>query len=541
MGVTGLDSTELIIGERPQYFFDSGLIEEIQNIRRTVHAPKQLERNPVLQLDRPWEHFTNFGADDWALWRDDDGAFHCLYTDMALDREKLAREGGTLIDWHISRFRVMYARSPDGLNWEKPPMGIVHEGGHDTNIVFGSESYGNVWGPAVLDDPLEQDPARQYKMLYELGAPGFRVANETPGAHIRLAYSSDGVQWTSAEEIPSFGSLGDRLGDTIFPTFDPDSGSYRIFTRHPLMELAPRTRPTHAPMVGGAPSFDAVMATPNRRVVRRIFMCESRDFVNWSEPRLILAPDPELDNLDVAFYGMRPFRLGGHWIGFLGVFHQVSNTSTVELVHSRDGRRWERLAPTHDWIGLGEPGSWCANQIGIPRIVDIGDDETWVYFGGATSQHDLWYAEDQEDSDGSASRATSDPRYALGVGKLRRNGFVSVGAGATRAGMVATQPFVSEGDRLVVNAACGPGGYLKVEVRDVRDRVLPGRGLDDCDLFTGDSVRHAVRWRGEANLPLPHDADSGTVYTRFIPHRRLRFVMRNAELYSFAIERSGDE
>ena len=65
---------------------------------------------------------------------------------------------GTLIDWHISRFRVMYARSANGLNWEKPAMGIVREGGHDTNIVFGSETYGNVWGPAVLDDPLETDP-----------------------------------------------------------------------------------------------------------------------------------------------------------------------------------------------------------------------------------------------------------------------------------------------------------------------------------------------------------------------------------------------
>ena len=106
--------------------------------------------------------------------------------------------------------------------------------------------------------------------------------------------------------------------------------------------------------------------------------------------------------------------------------------------------------------------------------------------------------------------------------------------------MVATQPFVSEGDRLVVNAACGPGGYLKVEVRDARDRVLPGRGLDDCDAITGDSVSHAVTWQGDANLPIPPDADSGTVYTRFIPHRRLRFVMRNAELYSFTVERSTD-
>ena len=86
--MTGIDSTELIIGERPQYFFDGGLIEEIQNIRRTVHAPKQLKRNPVLQLDRPWEHFTNFGADDWALWRDAVGGFHSLSTDMSLDRDK---------------------------------------------------------------------------------------------------------------------------------------------------------------------------------------------------------------------------------------------------------------------------------------------------------------------------------------------------------------------------------------------------------------------------------------------------------------------
>ncbi|MDE2868140.1 MAG: hypothetical protein OXR64_13085 [Chloroflexota bacterium] len=165
-------------------------------------------------------------------------------------------------------------------------------------------------------------------------------------------------------------------------------------------------------------------------------------------------------------------------------------------------------------------------------------DETWVYFGGATSQHDLWYAEDQEEPENQSAGAASNPRYALGIGKLRRHGFVSIGAGAMREGMVATQPFVSEGDRLVINAACGTGGYLKVEVRDTGDRVLPGRGLDDSDTFNGDSVRHTLTWQGDANLPIPENVDSGTVYTRFIPHRRLRFVMRNAELYSFAVEQS---
>ena len=101
--------------------------------------------------------------------------------------------------------------------------------------------------------------------------------------------------------------------------------------------------------------------------------------------------------------------------------------------------------------------------------------------------------------------------------------------------MLATQPFVSEGDRLIVNAACGAGGYLKVEVRDASGQVLPGRGLDDSDTFTGHSVRHTVTWQGDTNLPLPQDADSGTVYTRFVPHRRLRFVIKNAELYSLSI------
>ena len=43
-----LDSTELHIRDTPQYFFDTGLIEEIQNITRTVHSPVMFEGNPIL-------------------------------------------------------------------------------------------------------------------------------------------------------------------------------------------------------------------------------------------------------------------------------------------------------------------------------------------------------------------------------------------------------------------------------------------------------------------------------------------------------------
>ena len=43
-----LDSTGLIIGDEPQFFFDNSLLEEIQNITRTLHPPQKIEQNPLL-------------------------------------------------------------------------------------------------------------------------------------------------------------------------------------------------------------------------------------------------------------------------------------------------------------------------------------------------------------------------------------------------------------------------------------------------------------------------------------------------------------
>ena len=86
-------------------------------------------------------------------------------------------------------------------------------------------------------------------------------------------------------------------------------------------------------------------------------------------------------------------------------------------------------------------------------MVDVGD-ESWFYFGGA----------------GALSARDRSP-YALGVGKLRRHGFVSVGTNDKHVGMLLTEAFIAPGDRLVINASCGPQGYIKVEAADVD---LPG-------------------------------------------------------------------
>ena len=123
--------------------------------------------------------------------------------------------------------------------------------------------------------------------------------------------------------------------------------------------------------------------------------------------------------------------------------------------------------------------------------------------------------------------------YHLGLARMRNEGFVSLGAHRVREGLLQTQPFGSYGDRLIINAACGPEGYIKVEVTDPSGKAITGHTLDDADVFTGDATRHEVTWKGDPTVRTPEAKTDWK--TRRAPYRALRFVMRDAELYSFRL------
>ena len=83
-----------------------------------------------------------------------------------------------------------------------------------------------------------------------------------------------------------------------------------------------------------------------------------------------------------------------------------------------------------------------------------------------------------------------------------------------------TQALWTSSKKLELNAACGEGGYVDVEVTDADENVLEGFSRADCDTFKGDGVKTTITWNGKAE----------------IPHKdclRLRFFMRDASLYSF--------
>ncbi len=515
-----IDTTELHIGNEPQYFFDDGIIESVHNLTRTLHSPERIDANPIIRSDRSWEYVTYFTANGSQVWRDTStGRFHCLYQSWRFNRDKRA-PGTSLVGWPHSHLRQCYAYSDDGARWVKPPMGIQEEDGHDTNIVFGSETFGTCYSMYGVENPFEEDPAKRFKAIYTHVAPG-KAGASVKGA----AYSADCIHWTPYDQVPTFGKMGGRLGDVFQGAFDPVSRTYTALTRHSWMCNAPHTSGPSADLVMGGPAFDIAIGPANRRNRRRIFQIESSDFMNWSEPRAILAPDPEIDNLDDALYSMTPMWLGGQWLGFINMFHMVSNTFTVQLAHSRDGKHWRRVEPGRTWLGRGPAGSWEQFMVSISSPPLVVGDEMWVYYGGAKNHHDWWVS--GEGLDVPEARGWDHVGYALGLAKTRKDGFISIGANEVREGMLETQPFGSSGNRLIINAACGPGGYIKTEVVDQLGNVLPGNGLDDCDVFSGDSVRQEVTWKGDATALVPGgDYDART-------YRRLRFVMRNAELYSF--------
>ncbi len=93
------DSTELIIGDEPQFFFDNTLLEEVQNVTRTMHVPKKHGWNPLIKRDQPWEHVVDFNSSDYQVWIDQvTGRSHCIYRDLHIESGK-ASSGR----WHNHR------------------------------------------------------------------------------------------------------------------------------------------------------------------------------------------------------------------------------------------------------------------------------------------------------------------------------------------------------------------------------------------------------------------------------------------------------
>ena len=410
-----------------------------------------------------------------------------------------------------SGMRGCYATSADGVHWKKPQLGLVNFRGSNGNNLIRLTNWSHM---GVIHSPGEPDSSRRYLAL----------------ARRRGAFSADGLRFQTPPESKSI--PGDLASDNVIPIcYDEQGGRYVAFPK--------------------------VVRRSGKHLRRSVSVSFSKDFLEWTKAETVLIPDARDDELSIRrtkalrdrvmffeedtglraaqFYGLCGFPYEGTYLGLLWVldisgwkpgYKKVpgiggeDGPNQVELVSSRDLRRWNRVANRALIIPVGAKGSWEAGQIyTVNRPIVVGDAIRLYYGGmGHTHGHPMYHE----------GKEASGIKTGIGLATLRLDGWVSIDSGEQE-GTLTTKPLifeakeVVEGTKLVINAKA-PRGSVVAEILDESDKPVSGFVKADCDSFRGDAIRHTVTWRGESDM---RELAGKTV--------RLRFHLRNAKLYSFAL------
>ena len=114
---SGLDAEAVApysISGASQLFVDDVLVAEMSGLTRSIHACEKLEQ-PVITADKPWEGT----ADDQRVY---------IYGTVLRESET-----GLFRMWYNQGSYVLYATSEDGLQWEKPELGLIEIKGSKAN------------------------------------------------------------------------------------------------------------------------------------------------------------------------------------------------------------------------------------------------------------------------------------------------------------------------------------------------------------------------------------------------------------------------
>jgi hypothetical protein len=165
------------LGSRLELFVDDALVERFEGVRLKLHAPVRGEK--VLVFDQPWEGPTC----GFISVIQDGGLFRLYYRGSANNPLGNDRHSDQ------SPMTVCYAESRDGVNWTRPPLGLVEfRGSKQNNIVWmGQEAL--AFAPFLDTNPAAPDHER-YKATAATLLPGRKQ-------YALVGFTSpDGLRWT---------------------------------------------------------------------------------------------------------------------------------------------------------------------------------------------------------------------------------------------------------------------------------------------------------------------------------------------------------
>lgn len=415
---------------------DERVTDRMENVRLRVGKIIKHPANPLFKEDKPWEvRFDNVYAN--VLYDEELKLYRCWYSPFIFDELTTGTpaEKRPNVKYRATSTREMgvcYAVSQDGIRWEKPVLGVVEFNGSTANNLVLRSSH----GAGIIKDLQERDPARRYKLFGGQQIPGLK-------RRFQVAFSADGIHWTTPVICPEVGVEGDTHNHAIW---SPDLNKYVGITR---------------------------LFSGQRLVMRT----ESCDFTHWTKAVEILR-----GNLEQQTYAMPVFRYADVYLGLVMILNTRTDRVHCELSWSPDTVHWHRIDPGHALIPNSDtPRDYDWGCVYAAATPIIRDDDIRIYYGASNDPHTTW-------RDGFLALAT-----------LRSDRFAGLVA-EEQAGSILTKPLKLEGDRLQVNVDARQG-ELAVEVVDESGQPFPGFSIDEAlRQKQVDELRLQPRWNHHADL-----------------------------------------
>jgi hypothetical protein len=433
------------------------------------------DEGAVFYFDRPWE-----------------GAF-CAYCTVISD-------GGKLRAYYRGKPNTQrdgvgevtcVAESADGKAWTKPNLRIIEvEGNPQNNAVLASDNFSHNFSPLLDANPKA------------LGSERYKALAGTMVTGLFAFGSADGLQWKKLQETPVL-----TTNQVPFPyMFDSQNVAFWSLAEERYV------------------MFFRVF----KEGVRRVARAESADFVHWKKVELMQYRDAaDKETVVEHLYTSQThayFRAPHIYVALAARFlpgRQVLTAKEAEAINvhpsyfkdasdavfmtSRGGNVYQRTFLE----GFIRPGLGAENWVSRTtypalNVVQTGPAEMSVYVNQAYAQ----------------------PTAHLRRYSLRLDGFSSL-RGPYSGGEVTTKPITFAGERLKINFATSAAGSVRVEIQEESGKAVPGFALEQSRELIGNEIERTVSWNDGSDV----SAVSGKPV-------RLRFALKDADLYSFHFDKS---
>lgn len=169
--------------EKVHVLIDSRFIRNYRNMEPVLGKAVKSDKNPLFRDEaiETGEKDCGFGVCYCSypnVFRDPAAKlYRCYYTVLLETGERHNKDNE---EGHKLITALAYAQSPDGLEWERPALGITEFKGSCKNNLLRLYAHGS----SVIYDELEKDPCRRYKLV---------TRDDREPRHICSAFSEDGL------------------------------------------------------------------------------------------------------------------------------------------------------------------------------------------------------------------------------------------------------------------------------------------------------------------------------------------------------------